>query len=107
MTGNVLVEVGAERKRQDSIFGTQNHRDGTSDHPVSRRISDGYRDICRRITQEGDVTWKDILSEEVYEAYAEADPVLLRAELVQVAAGAVAWIEAIDRRPPVSAEEAC
>jgi hypothetical protein len=42
--------------------------------------------------------WVDILEEEVAEAAAESDPAKLRAELVQVAAVAVAWIEAIDRR---------
>jgi hypothetical protein len=34
----------------------------------------------------------------VAEALAEDDPTLLRAELIQVAAVAVAWVEAIDRR---------
>ena len=43
-------------------------------------------------------TWQQILEEEVLEAYACASDVELRAELVQVAAVAVAWIEAIDRR---------
>jgi hypothetical protein len=46
----------------------------------------------------GVVTWRDILHEEVCEAFAETDPEALRAELVQVAAVAVKWVEAIDRR---------
>ena len=37
--------------------------------------------------------------EEVAEAFAEADVRRLRAELVQCAAVAVKWVEAIDRRP--------
>lgn len=54
--------------------------------------------------------WLHILREEVAEAFAETDPVALRGELVQVAAVAVAWAEAIDRRtvgrePPVSDTE--
>jgi malonyl CoA-acyl carrier protein transacylase len=44
------------------------------------------------------VTWEHILTEEHYEAMAEEDPTRLREELIQVAAVAVAWVEAIDRR---------
>ena len=40
----------------------------------------------------------DILAEEVAEVYAESDPDRLRAELIQVAAVCVQWIEAIDGR---------
>jgi hypothetical protein len=43
------------------------------------------------------VTWAHILTEEFYEALAEADPEKLREELVQVAAVAVAWVECLDR----------
>ncbi|MEY9934267.1 hypothetical protein ABH926_008932 [Catenulispora sp. GP43] len=39
-----------------------------------------------------------MLLEEVYEALAEVDPAALRAELVQVAAVAAAWVEDIDSR---------
>jgi NTP pyrophosphatase (non-canonical NTP hydrolase) len=83
----VLHEVEAERARQDEKWGEQN---------------------CH------DFEWVSILAEEVGEAAAEAneanfhfgknrgDFTKLRAELVQVAAVAVAWIEAIDRRSPES-----
>lgn len=47
---------------------------------------------------DGTVTWWHILREEVFEAAAEEDPDKLRAELVQVAAVALKWAEAIDRR---------
>jgi hypothetical protein len=39
-----------------------------------------------------------ILREEVYEAFAEEDPAALRTELIQVAAVAATWVDAIDRR---------
>ena len=45
----------------------------------------------------GEGTWADILREEYFEALAETDPARLRVELIQVAAVAVAWVEAIDR----------
>jgi len=46
----------------------------------------------------GRVSWADILLEEVFEALAEDDPAALRVELIQVAAVAVQWVEAIDRK---------
>jgi hypothetical protein len=58
-----------------------------------------HREACQMATADGRVTWRHILTEEVYEAFAESDPTKLRAELVQVAAVAVQWIQAIDRRP--------
>ncbi|TIH26025.1 NUDIX hydrolase, partial [Subtercola vilae] len=44
--------------------------------------------------------WQDILLEEVFEAFAESDTSKLRTELIQVAAVAQQWVEAIDRRTP-------
>jgi hypothetical protein len=44
------------------------------------------------------LTWRDILLEEVYEAFAETDSDRLREELIQVAAVALSWVDAIDRR---------
>ncbi len=41
---------------------------------------------------------RHILLEEVHEALAEDDPTRLRAELLQVAAVAVCWVEAIEQR---------
>ncbi|MBF8186936.1 NUDIX domain-containing protein [Nonomuraea sp. K274] len=48
----------------------------------------------------GVLTWRHILAEEVFEAFAESDPGSLRAELIQVAAVAVKWVQALDHRPP-------
>lgn len=50
-------------------------------------------------TSQGDVTWSDILLEEVFEALAEEAPGKLRAELVQVAAVVVKMIGRIDADP--------
>jgi hypothetical protein len=75
-------------------------------------IDERIRQIVKFGDQSGrpDFEWGSILMEEVGEAATEAneanfdfgknrgDYTLLRAELVQVAAVAVAWIEAIDRR---------
>jgi hypothetical protein len=93
---DILAEITAERARQDAKFGEQNHPDGTGE--IYRRDADLARDRCQRAHRRGGLTFQHILDEEVAEAYAESDPAKLREELVQVAAVAVAWIEAIDRR---------
>lgn len=95
-TARVLDEVERERCRQDEKWGEQNHPDGTAraGDPMTATLA---RIATTAAADEGRVTWRHILSEEVAEAYAESDPETLRAELVQVAAVAVAWIEAIDR----------
>lgn len=102
----VLADVLAERARQDARFGRQDHPDGTGperDNPVRLaytigEATDTARQITDRALSRGTVTFADILTEEVFEALAETGPARLRAELVQVAASAVCWIEALDRR---------
>lgn len=91
-----LWEVAAERARQDARWGEQNHPDGTDTQ--HRAYADDIRAAVQRNAANGTLTWHDVLSEEFAEATAETDPTRLRAELVQVAAVAVAWVEAIDRR---------
>lgn len=104
-TEEVLAEIYTERLKQDEKWGEQNHPDGTGpDVPMPstwlnmREMAERAREACQIKAGRGDVTWLDILREEVFEAFAEADPAKLRAELVQVAAVAVNWVEAIDRR---------
>jgi len=96
ITDRVLDEIAYERTAQDQKWGEQNHPNGTNrilEHfAIKRRLA------CQRAARDGNVTWRHILDEEVAEASAAEDPTALRAELVQVAAVAVAWIEAIDRR---------
>jgi hypothetical protein len=107
-TDKVLDEVYIERGNQDTKWGQQDHENGTS--PVLAMVAQIARKRCQRAAEAGKVTWRHILEEEVAEANAEPNPVKLRAELVQVAAVAVAWIEAIDRtlttttEPPPAAE---
>jgi len=93
----VLEEVKKERLAQHNKWGEQNHHNGTSSDRF-KELANCHRDITDVSTQDGTLTWLHILREEVYEAFAEEDPQKLREELVQIAAVAVAWIEAIDRR---------
>ena len=93
----VLDAVVAERGRQDDQWGQQNHPDGTGS--ASQQTAAGAaRARCQVAAERGEVTWAHIALEEDSEAYAETDPVRLRAELIQSIAVRVAWVEAIDRR---------
>lgn len=98
-------EVELERDAQDAKWGEQNWPDGTGPNiPWPLFVGDGTaaanraRERCDGNKAKGILTFRDILTEEVAEAYAESDPVKLRAELIQVAAVACKWAEAIDRR---------
>lgn len=99
----VLAEVRQERSAQDAKWGEQNHPNGTGEEYLE--LADRARAIAGMAAAEGILTWEKILLEEAFEACAEKDAKTLRKELVQVAAVAVAWIEAIDRKGAL--EEAC
>ncbi len=93
--------VRNERAYQDGRWGDQSHLpDGTgADLPASFRGAtvDAQR-LVALCVELGNLTWRHVLLEEVAEALEAPDPDALRGELVQVAAVAVAWIEALDRR---------
>ena len=97
-TGEVLGKVLDERIRQEEKWGEQNHPDGTYSHPAIASAAKAAQRVCEQAAREGSLTWMQILEEEVAEVAAETDPEKLIQELVQVAAVAVAWIEAVQRR---------
>lgn len=102
-TNSVSNEVFHERLRQDQKWGEQNHPDvapGEIHHEV-------YVQGAARWKRENDIrdsrdelAWDGILLEEVFEALelGGKDEGALREELIQVAAVAQVWVEAIDRR---------
>lgn len=95
----VLAEVEAERTRQDAKWGQQDHpfkRDGKRYDVTLGSRQARYR--CDKRFGEKKGSFADILLEEVYEAIDALDDHEARKELVQVAAVAVAAIQAIDRR---------
>lgn len=95
----VVREVSDERRRQDAKWGEQNHPDGTS-QPGDIYSMVEAKGLCQESAAAGECTWRLILDEEVKEAFAALATEELRAELVQVSAVAVSWIQAIDRRVP-------
>ena len=116
----IFDEVNQERVRQDARWGEQNHPDVDrvlTDRPGAcsvARMCEEYgiphpsraKAECDGAARIGQCTWAHILVEEIAEAVEAATlaqlgqgPLAaLRKELVQVAAVAVSWIEAIDRR---------
>ena len=87
-----LADVVREREN----FGPQEHENGTGvDYDLHRDMAQLQR---KEMFEQNLGTWLHILLQEVYEAASSDDPTELRVELVQVAAVAVAWIEALDRQ---------
>lgn len=109
-TAQVLYEIARERSRQTAKHGDQSHLpDGTGPNLYLRaaprladRLAQWAKRRCKAASQNeggnGLITMEMILTEEWAETIVEDDPAKLRAELVQVAAVAVQWIETIDRR---------
>lgn len=100
--GEVLGDIAMERAKQDAKWGEQNHRDipRTAAGKI-RESADRSRVACEKAARAGTLSWAHILDEEFCEAMAEAaegNEDKLRAELIQVAAVATAWVECIDRR---------
>lgn len=93
--------VSAERRRQDSKWGEQNHENFTLHHARHFPDADIARERCEMAFADGKGSWSHVLMEEVAEAIDEAkagDLDALTTELVQVEAVARAWREAIERQ---------
>lgn len=97
-TGRILAEVLDERVRQDEKWGEQNLKDGTGPGLGFDRLADAFKAENDKRLALGTAQWWQVLQEEVFEAGAATTEDALREELIQVAAVAVQWVEAIDRR---------
>jgi len=97
----VLCDVVDERERQDARWGPPSAQLGIPDGTGYQPDVDGAasaRELCDATTRAGTVTWRDVLAEEVAEAFAESDPARLREELVQISALTIKWVQIIDAR---------
>jgi len=109
------VNIQAERLRQNKKWGEQNHPDvdpvlfnrpgGASPERIAAHLeipsANRARYLCDTAKKRGETTWSGILVEEIAEAVEAASMAnydALRTELIQVAAVAIAWLEALDRR---------
>ncbi len=95
-TADALSDTADERVRQVTKWGVQTRPDGTGPQYIA--MADAAKARTDERAADGTVEWLDILMEEVCEAAAEDDHVTLRAELVQVAAVALSWVEDVDRK---------
>jgi hypothetical protein len=107
----LLRDVGYERVRQAQLWGKQDHPDipakvaGPANAFFGIPTEVAGKQLCQDAFRRGMGSFGHILLEEVTEAYAAiGDDRALRAELVQVAAVAIQWCEAIDRRRCVAAQ---
>lgn len=108
---DILREVIEERKSQDSKWGEQNwpcldqtllNREGGC---TEERMCEEYdiptqtraKSVVDIKVERGDLTYADIALEEFCEVIGEFDPIKRRAELVQLTAVCIAWLEKIDR----------
>jgi hypothetical protein len=94
----VFEEIQAEAQRARELHpGTDDIPDGTWDGGMRKHWRVIAQDACERAARQGTLTFAHILDEESCEALAEDDKVKLRAELIQVAATCVRWIDKLDR----------
>ena len=105
-TLHILDEVGRERGRQDEKFPEQKLSLGTGqgqnfqtdrEYAMLFDAARGQNDYSTKYGGPQLATWESVLREEFCEAMFEADPIKVRAELIQVAAVAVRIVENIDK----------
>jgi len=93
-----VTETIDEATRQDDKWGDQiGLPDGTGSRGQVQREGVA-KHACQKAVKEKRVTWAHVLGEECAEALACTDEGHLRQELIQVAAVALQWVSAIDRR---------
>ncbi|QDP44245.1 hypothetical protein KGG70_gp39 [Streptomyces phage Celia] len=102
-TERVLAEVADERTKQDERWGEQNHPLIGGLTPKPRLVAEyareenHWQEINKHRVRLGAMGWDSIAAEELFEAVSARDLAEARAEYVQLAAVAVAAVEAIDR----------
>lgn len=97
--GEFIDTVLKERQRQQEVWGDQVHPDGTGS-PSQQSTAHMAKMACDQASARGDVTWCQILTEEVAEAFAEHDRTKLKQELLEAAAVILNWVTALDRKGP-------
>ena len=98
LTDEIFKKIKIERQRQDTLFGFKDWPDGTCACLKFTEEERLAKETVRYYFPRGNGTWLDLLREEFCEAQAAIDTKSLEEELIQVAALAVAWLEAIQKR---------
>lgn len=92
----IAAEVIAEVDRSIRLHGDQRHLPIGGGRYQDQAAATRSRMITDTNARLGLVSWQDILREEFHEAFAETEPLKVRAEMIQVAAVALKIIDAID-----------
>lgn len=103
----IFSQVRDELDRQDAKWGQQNHPSvyeelKTNVDCLCKHHNIPAEDVAKfhveHLSRAGELTFTDILMEEISEAVCAPNETLRREELVQCAAVIINWIKAIDRR---------
>ena len=96
----ILMDIVNERHRQDEKWGEQTHPFTRLSANHHKLLADSWKDANDRVNQDPnqEITWDAIALEELHEAFAETDPVLIRREAIETAAVMVALVEDLDRQ---------
>jgi hypothetical protein len=92
----VIEDIFDEVSRQHAKYGVQSLPYGTGSQE-DIELAKIAKARCKANTPAED-NWRDILNEEITEAFAESNPKRLREELIQVSAVAMQWVACIDRK---------
>ena len=110
---DILVALLAELERAETKFPDQHLPSGTGDdawewpdefylmghvNPADL-LAARARALVNRGLENGTANWRQVLTEEVAEAFAERTPERLRAELLEVACVALRWIADLEVQP--------
>lgn len=94
---HVLGDVLLEFARLDALHGAQDRRNGTSHHDYGEQARQAAFS-ARRARTKGKLTWRHILAEQYWAVLAHNGNATLRDRLIQLAAHALLWAAALDRR---------
>lgn len=96
----IVIDALVEVERSTEKHGDQRHRPIGTEPTVFAPLRDNAQMVVDSGLADGSATWTQIISEEMFEAFAEAEPEAVRAELVQVLAVVIKAIDAIDAATP-------
>lgn len=96
-SNHFMNAVDGERLRQEIRWGQQDHPSDVGT-VADQKTEAYYKRLNKEAVAEGNLSWRLILLEEVYEAIASKDIENLKVELVQVAAVCRNWFENLERR---------
>lgn len=102
---DIFREIVIERVRQNVKFGEQNHpligenirNDADIENTYGIVIEENARFLCEDATNNGKLTWANIIIEELSEALCAKTKEEQRKELIETAACCIAAIESLDR----------